>query len=37
MTNQITAKIEFNFKGKTLTPSTVLDLDKLMQEHGAIP
>ena len=37
MTNQITAKIEFNFKGKTLTPSTVLDLDNLMQEHGSIP
>lgn len=37
MTNQITAKIEFNFKGKTLTPTVILDLDKLMKQHGAIP
>jgi hypothetical protein len=37
MTNQITAKIEFNFKGETLTPTAILDLDLLMQQHGSIP
>ena len=37
MTNQITATIEFNFKGDTLTPSVILELDTLMQQHGAIP
>lgn len=35
--NQITAHIEFNFKGKTLTPSVELDLDSLMKQHGSIP
>ncbi|MFW5426267.1 MAG: hypothetical protein ACKE8G_03955 [Methylophagaceae bacterium] len=35
--NHITATIEFNFKGETLTPTAILDLDTLMQQHGAIP
>ena len=37
MSNQITAHIQFNFKGKTLTPTAILDLDSLMQQHGTIP
>lgn len=37
MSNQITAHIQFNFKGKTLTPTATLDLDSLMQQHGTIP
>jgi hypothetical protein len=37
MPNQITAHIEFNFKGKTITPTATLDLDLLMQQHGTIP
>jgi len=37
MMNEITAYIEFNFKGEILKPSVVLDLDSLMYQHGAIP
>ena len=37
MTNMITATIEFSFKGETHRPSAELELDQLMQQHGAIP
>ncbi len=37
MTNQITATIEFSFKGQILTPTAILDLDQLMLKHGTIP
>jgi hypothetical protein len=37
MTNKITAKVEFYFKGESYTPSTVLDLDDIMQKHGTLP
>jgi|AZIC01.1.fsa_nt_gi hypothetical protein len=37
MTNQITATIEFSFKGQILIPSAILDLDQLMVKHGTIP
>ena len=37
MINQITATIEFSFKGETHRPSVELDLDQLMQQYGTIP
>lgn len=37
MTNKITATIEFYFKGQHYTPTAVLDLDDIMQKHGAMP
>mgnify|MGYP000282293581 CR=1 FL=1 len=37
MTNHITATIEFDYKGNRLSPSAILDLDQLMQQHGTIP
>ncbi len=37
MANKITAKVEFSFKGKSYSPSTVLDLDDIMQKHGTLP
>ncbi|RKZ88448.1 MAG: hypothetical protein DRQ39_02410 [Gammaproteobacteria bacterium] len=37
MANEITAKVEFSFKGINYTPSTVLDLDDIMQKHGTLP
>ena len=37
MTNKITARIEFYFKGKHFTPSVELDLDDIMTTHRALP
>jgi hypothetical protein len=37
MNNKITANVEFYFKGVAFTPSAELDLDKIMQQKGAIP
>ena len=36
MANKITAKVEFSFKGKSYSPSTVLDLDDMMQKQGTL-
>jgi len=35
--NQITASIEFNFKGEYVTASAELNLDELLQKHRTIP
>ena len=37
MSNKITASINFYFKGKYFTPSTVLDLDDIMTNHHTLP
>ncbi|MBE0440148.1 MAG: hypothetical protein IBX57_10410 [Gammaproteobacteria bacterium] len=37
MANKITASVEFYFKGKAFTPSTELDLDKVMHSYGTLP
>jgi hypothetical protein len=37
MSNKITANVEFYFKGKAFTPNAELELDKIMQQQGAIP
>ncbi|MBL1319928.1 MAG: hypothetical protein COA63_002550 [Methylophaga sp.] len=37
MANNITATIDFYFKGKHFTPSVTLILDDLMQQHGCTP
>ena len=34
MKNTVDARIEFSFKGKTLAPSTTIDLDRLMEDRG---
>ena len=36
MKNTITATISFDYKGKSLTPSAILDVDKLMKQHGSL-
>ncbi|PCJ31362.1 MAG: hypothetical protein COA90_06320 [Gammaproteobacteria bacterium] len=35
--NQLTASIEFYFKGERLAPTARLDLDQLMQQYGTLP
>lgn len=37
MSNKITATVEFYFKGTAFNPIAELDLDKIMQQQGAIP
>ncbi len=37
MNNSIDATVTFSFKGETYTPSTTIDLDALMREHGSLP
>lgn len=37
MNNQITASVEFYFKGKKIAASIELDLDKHMQAAGSLP
>lgn len=37
MKNSIDATVNFSFKGETYTPSTTIDLDALMREHGSLP
>ena len=37
MNNSIDATVTFSFKGETYTPSTTIDLDVLMREHGSLP
>jgi len=37
MSNKITASIDFYFKGKHFTPSTVLGLDDIMANHHTLP
>ena len=36
MKNKIDATVTFSFKGKTYTPSTSIDLDALMEQHGGL-
>lgn len=36
MNNTIAAYIEFSFKGEKLTPSTTIDLDKMMAQNGTL-
>jgi hypothetical protein len=37
MSNSIDAHVEFSFKGETHALSATLDLDKLIELHGAVP
>jgi len=37
MKNQITAKVEFSYKGDVFTPSTVIDLDHSMAQQEILP
>jgi len=37
MSNRITIRIEFDFKGQHHTPSAEFDLDDMMRTHGDIP
>jgi len=37
MIDQVTATIEFDYKGKRFAPTAILDLDLLMQQYGTIP
>lgn len=37
MVNTITISVEFYFKGQAYTPTTVLDLDEVMQSYGKLP
>ena len=37
MKNSIDATVTFSFKGETHTPSTTIDLDALMKQHGSLP
>ena len=37
MKNTVDATVTFSFKGETYTPSTTIDLDALMREHGSLP
>jgi len=36
MKNTIVAYIEFSFKGERLTPSTIIDLDHIMEQNGTL-
>jgi hypothetical protein len=37
MKNQITAKVEFSYKGEVFTPSTIIDLDHSMAQQDLLP
>ncbi len=37
MKNTVDARIEFYFKGKKYSPSTTIDLDRLMENQGGLP
>jgi len=37
MPNTITVSVEFYFKGEAYRPTTVLDLDQMMQSYGKLP
>ena len=37
MKNQITAKVEFSYKGDVFTPSTIINLDYSMEQQDILP
>ncbi|MDT8370977.1 MAG: hypothetical protein RQ783_03165 [Gammaproteobacteria bacterium] len=37
MANKVTVSVEFYFKGKAFSPSSELDLDKVMHTYGTLP
>jgi hypothetical protein len=37
MKNQITANVEFSYKGEVFTPSTIIDLDNTMAQQDLLP